>query len=171
MRWELMADGLRVHTPAKLNLYLEIGGRRAGGYHDIDSIFQAISLHDVLEFWPTKDGSVTLEAVGMEAAEDNLVHRAARMVKECLLPEGSPHGVRIRLTKRIPEGAGLGGGSSDAAGIRATGDAVISGNTNALDSMVASAHSGHSTFHALTSESSTPISSIASAISSASWKR
>ena len=61
MRWELMADGLRVHTPAKLNLYLEIGGRRADGYHDIDSIFQAHQAHK-LRSTGTSSGPLRTEA-------------------------------------------------------------------------------------------------------------
>jgi 4-diphosphocytidyl-2-C-methyl-D-erythritol kinase len=120
MRWERTKDGLKVWAPAKLNLYLEIGPKRPDGFHEIDSIFQAIALYDELEFEKTSDGQLSLEEAGIAAAEKNLVFRAARQLKELLLerrlvPPGTLLGARVRLKKRIPEGAGLGGGSSDAA--------------------------------------------------------
>lgn len=112
---ETIEGGLRVRASAKLNLYLEVGGRRPDGYHDIDSIFQEVSLHDELELFPTRDGRVVLEEEGICEAEKNLVHRAASRFRQRFLPAGSPLGVRVRLRKGIPQGAGLGGGSSDAA--------------------------------------------------------
>ncbi len=115
MRFEPIPEGLRVLAPAKLNLYLEVGPLRPDGYHDIDSIFQAITLHDELELRHAPAGELRLEEEGIAEAEKNLVMRAARKLLSSGLVEGRPPGACIRLKKRIPEGAGLGGGSSDAA--------------------------------------------------------
>lgn len=99
-------------APAKINLTLEILGRRPDGYHEIMSLMQAISLHDTLTFAPA-DG-ITLQGGTDDAppTENNLVLRAARALDAAT---GGGHGARITLVKRIPVGAGLGGGSSDAA--------------------------------------------------------
>jgi 4-diphosphocytidyl-2-C-methyl-D-erythritol kinase len=116
VRLEPIPDGLRAFAPAKLNLYLEIGPRRSDGYHDIDSIFQAITLYDELEAHRAADGTLILEEEGIAEAEKNLVMKAARkLLASGLVPLGRVPGARLRLRKRIPEGAGLGGGSSDAA--------------------------------------------------------
>jgi 4-diphosphocytidyl-2-C-methyl-D-erythritol kinase len=97
--------------PAKVNLHLSVLGRRPDGYHDLETIMAEIDLHDdlVVERIPA---GIELVVEGDRTVPDgpeNLVHRAAAAV----LAPGE--GVRIRLTKRIPCGAGLGGGSSDAA--------------------------------------------------------
>lgn len=99
-------------APAKLNLFLEVVSRRADGYHELDSVFAAIDLHDTVEL--TTGASISLEVSGgaAPADESNLASRAAR----AFLGD-SGEGVHIRLTKRIPMGAGLGGGSSDAAAV------------------------------------------------------
>ncbi|MCZ6794990.1 MAG: 4-(cytidine 5'-diphospho)-2-C-methyl-D-erythritol kinase [Planctomycetota bacterium] len=116
MEFDELPDGLRVRTPAKINLYLEVGDVRGDGFHEIDSLLQTVSLHDVLEFRETDDGEISLEEKGIADREENLVHRAAVLLRESgLLPAASRRGVRIVLEKRIPQGAGLGGGSSDAA--------------------------------------------------------
>jgi 4-diphosphocytidyl-2-C-methyl-D-erythritol kinase len=116
MRIDPLPDGLRLLAPAKLNLYLEIGPRRPDGFHDIDSVFHAIALHDELELRRAPEGIVELEEEGIQEAEKNLVLRAARrLLASPLLRPGCSPGARLRLRKRIPEGAGLGGGSSDAA--------------------------------------------------------
>lgn len=114
MRWERTERGLRALAPAKVNLFLEVGPRRGDGYHEIDSVFEAITLYDEIEFEPTGDGSIALEESGIAEGEKNLVVRAARALRDAALP-GRAVGARIRLRKRIPAGAGLGGGSSDAA--------------------------------------------------------
>ena len=106
---------LHVLAPAKLNLYLEVGGRRPDGFHEIDSIFHEVTLYDRLEIEATSDGEIRLEEKGIAEAEQNLVHRAARKLKESGLVRDPRKGARIRLEKTIPQGAGLGGGSSDAA--------------------------------------------------------
>jgi len=96
-------------APAKLNLFLEVLGRRPDGYHDLDSIFAAIDLVDDLQIETARDISLTLdgpESAGVPADATNLAWRAA---------EALGVGARIHIHKRIPAGAGLGGGSSDAA--------------------------------------------------------
>ncbi|MFP4058503.1 MAG: 4-(cytidine 5'-diphospho)-2-C-methyl-D-erythritol kinase [Candidatus Brocadiia bacterium] len=104
-----------VRCPAKLNLFLEVLGRRPDGYHDIDTVMQAIDLYDELHIAPRAGPALRLECdcAGLPSDERNLALRAAMALKE---ETGYPGGARLRLTKRIPVGAGLGGGSSDAAG-------------------------------------------------------
>jgi 4-diphosphocytidyl-2-C-methyl-D-erythritol kinase len=103
---------IRVPSPAKLNLFLHITGRRDNGYHELQSIFQLIDLYDWLEFNQTNSTDIQIEGLGDVELEHNLIYRAAQILK--------PHakqssGLNIRLEKRIPMGAGLGGGSSNAA--------------------------------------------------------
>ena len=100
-------------APAKLNLFLHVLGRREDGYHRLQTVFQFLDLCDELSFETLADGRV-LRAEGPDAiaAEDDLVVRAALALREA---SGTRQGVAIRLLKRIPVGAGLGGGSSDAA--------------------------------------------------------
>ncbi len=100
--------------PAKLNLFLEVVGKRPDGYHDLESIFLAVDLADTLSAEPAPDGEFALDCddPAAPAGDANLVCRAARLLaREC----GVNRGIRFRLEKRIPMGAGLGGGSSDAA--------------------------------------------------------
>src|SRR5262245_17817690 len=120
MRWESTNNALKVWAPAKINLYLEIGPPRADGFHEIDSVFQSVTLYDELELEKTSDGRLSLEEDGIAEGEKNLVLRAARRLQRWLEEHGSlgalgSPGAHIRLRKKIPEGAGLGGGSSDAA--------------------------------------------------------
>jgi 4-diphosphocytidyl-2-C-methyl-D-erythritol kinase len=113
------ATALRIRCPAKVNLGLWLLGRRPDGYHEIDTILQAVSLEDELTLTPGPPG-LALEARGIPiaGAGPNVIQRAWDLLTELgLLPRGA--GVRARLTKRIPVGAGLGGGSSDAAGFLA----------------------------------------------------
>ena len=95
---------------AKLNLTLDVTGRRPNGYHDIDSVMQTISLHDLISIERT-DCRV-FDMVGAVIGGENLVLKAAREL-EGRLSRALPF--TIRLFKRIPMGAGLGGGSADAA--------------------------------------------------------
>jgi 4-diphosphocytidyl-2-C-methyl-D-erythritol kinase len=102
-------------APAKVNLVLRVLGPRGDGYHDIETLFQAIDLGD--EVGVELLGSrVELDVRGADLGplEDNLAYRAATALRDRL---GLQDGVRISLTKRIPAGAGLGGGSSDAAAV------------------------------------------------------
>ena len=101
-------------APAKLNLYLEVGEKRLDGFHEIDSIFQEISLCDELEFLSAPGADLRLDEEGIAEKENNLVLGAARKLRE-RAPSAGKLGATIRLKKRIPQGAGLGGGSSDAA--------------------------------------------------------
>ncbi|MAT94775.1 MAG: 4-(cytidine 5'-diphospho)-2-C-methyl-D-erythritol kinase [Halioglobus sp.] len=105
-----MRDALTLPAPAKLNLFLHITGRRADGYHELQTVFALLDWGDTLRFRRNDSGAVTLSGDDLGLApQDNLVVRAAR-----LLQQGS-QGVHIEIDKRIPSGGGLGGGSSDAA--------------------------------------------------------
>ncbi|MEW6138682.1 MAG: 4-(cytidine 5'-diphospho)-2-C-methyl-D-erythritol kinase [Thermodesulfobacteriota bacterium] len=104
---------LRARAPAKINLYLKVLGARDDGYHELETVFQAVDLQDELII-EEGSGPAVLDVPGFPdlEAESNLVVRALRWLEaEC----GSPLPVRMRLTKRIPVAAGLGGGSSNAA--------------------------------------------------------
>jgi 4-diphosphocytidyl-2-C-methyl-D-erythritol kinase len=100
-------------APAKLNLFLHITGRRPDGYHSLQTVFQLLDWGDRLHFTRRDDGVVTrkTDVPGVPEADD-LVMRAARLLQE---HAGSTFGVEIEIDKRLPMGAGLGGGSSDAA--------------------------------------------------------
>lgn len=100
-------------APAKLNLFLHITGRRADGYHLLQTIFQFIDFKDQLYFALRDDAAIRrLTDVPGVPAERDLVVRAARALQQAA---GVARGVDIRLDKRLPMGGGLGGGSSDAA--------------------------------------------------------
>ncbi len=100
-------------APAKLNLCLHVVGRRADGYHLLETVFRLIDLVDWLEFAPRADAAIGLAEPLPGVPEDaDLVVRAARLLRETA---GVRAGVTIRVAKHIPIGGGLGGGSSDAA--------------------------------------------------------
>jgi 4-diphosphocytidyl-2-C-methyl-D-erythritol kinase len=100
-------------APAKLNLFLHVTGRRPDGYHLLQTIFQFVDHGDVVELTVRDDGVIRRSAdVPGVPVGDDLTVRAATLLREA---SGSPRGVEIRLDKRLPIGAGLGGGSSDAA--------------------------------------------------------
>lgn len=100
-------------APAKLNLFLHITGRRADGYHLLQTAFQFVDYGDALQFDVTvQPDIVLLDTVEGVAAEENLIVRAATLLKSTT---GSSKGVQIRLQKKLPMGGGLGGGSSNAA--------------------------------------------------------
>ncbi len=103
---------LLAHSCAKVNLALSVLGRRADGYHEIRTIFQTIGLWDDLEFRPSAGLELSCEGLQGVRAEDNLVYKAASLLSETL---SGNRGVSITLRKRIPAGAGLGGGSGNAA--------------------------------------------------------
>jgi len=105
---------VRLPAFAKINLCLHILGRRPDGYHELRTIFQAISLHDTLEITRTSSAGITLETndTALPTGPENLVYRAI----DALTSEiGFRGGLHVRLEKRIPVARGLGGGSSDAA--------------------------------------------------------
>ncbi len=101
-------------APAKLNLCLHVTGRRADGYHELQTAFQLLDYGDELAFTPRADGVIDrpLGAPGVPAEED-LVVRAARLLRSAAGDPGL--GASIEVIKRLPAGGGLGGGSSDAA--------------------------------------------------------
>ncbi|HEX6938379.1 MAG TPA: 4-(cytidine 5'-diphospho)-2-C-methyl-D-erythritol kinase [Longimicrobiales bacterium] len=112
-RFDRDGDALRVRAPAKVNLSLRVLAREVSGYHQIETLFCALDLADSLELRLGGAG-IRLEVEGAELGpvEDNLVFRAARAFERAT---GIDLHVAIRLRKEVPAGAGLGGGSSDAA--------------------------------------------------------
>ncbi len=109
---------MRYAAPAKLNLFLHVTGRRADGYHDIETVFQLVDLCDELEIETRMDGRIVRDPPPSDPVlaqlpnEADLTWRAARLLQQA---SGTPMGANIHVTKRIPSGGGLGGGSSDAA--------------------------------------------------------
>lgn len=103
---------LALPAPAKLNLFLHVTGRRADGYHELQTAFTLIDLADLLDFERRTDGAIMREGDLTGPADDDLAVRAAHALKRA---SGTPHGATIGVTKRIPAGSGMGGGSSDAA--------------------------------------------------------
>ena len=100
-------------APAKLNLFLHVVGRRADGYHLLQTLFRFIDLNDTLHFTVRKDGEVhRINPLDGVPAEQDLCVRAAKLLQQ---ESACPLGVDIELDKKIPMGGGLGGGSSDAA--------------------------------------------------------
>lgn len=104
---------LSINSPAKINWFLKVLGRREDGYHEIHSVMQTISLHDTLTFEKTEGalGVITEEDIDIPA-EENLIYKAAVRLRD---QTQTRSGACITLTKRIPLQAGLGGGSSNAA--------------------------------------------------------
>src|SRR4051794_20413883 len=118
------ADGLVVRAPAKVNLFLEVLGKRPDGYHELATLMVAVSLYDTLEFKEDPSTAFALDLAPQAEATpgedrpplstgpENLICRAAELLR---LRSGHEGGVRVRLHKRIPLAAGLAGGSTDAA--------------------------------------------------------
>lgn len=107
-------EGFRVFCPAKVNLYLRVTGRRPDGYHDLVSVLQPLTLADELTVIKGGPGlELTCDDLRLPEGEANLVWRAARAFARAT---GGELAARVELHKRIPVAAGLGGGSSDAAG-------------------------------------------------------
>ncbi len=109
------AQSLTLPAPAKLNLFLHITGQRSDGYHLLQTAFQILDFGDELNFSGNNSGEITLsptlEGVPLES---NLIYRAAKALQEKTAHPNNT-GVHIQLTKRLPMGGGIGGGSSDAA--------------------------------------------------------
>ncbi len=101
-----------VAAPAKLNLFLHITGRRDDGYHLLQSVFMLLDWHDTLHFERRAGGKLSREDLAAPLPADDLVLRAARALQQA---SGCSEGAHIRIHKRLPAEAGLGGGSSDAA--------------------------------------------------------
>ncbi len=106
-------------APAKLNLFLYITGRRPDGYHTLQTLFQFLDYGDTLTIEPDTSGSVSLTTpLSGVKPDENLIVRAAEALKHAAAARGTlpaQAGAKIALTKRLPMGGGLGGGSSDAA--------------------------------------------------------
>ncbi|MBL7068896.1 MAG: 4-(cytidine 5'-diphospho)-2-C-methyl-D-erythritol kinase [Candidatus Omnitrophica bacterium] len=108
-------DSITLNAPAKVNLFLKVLGRRPDGYHTIETLFEKIALFDRIRLRKMPAGiSVTSDESRLPADEGNLAYRAARLLKDTYK---SLAGVKIVIEKSIPIGAGLGGGSSDAASV------------------------------------------------------
>lgn len=105
-------DDIVVWAPAKVNLFLEVLGKRPDGYHEIATLMVAIRLYDTLVFREAAGLSLQCSDKNLSAGPDNLVLKAATLLKD---RTGCKMGASIRLTKRIPMAAGLAGGSTDAA--------------------------------------------------------
>jgi len=107
-------DALITWAPAKVNVHLEVTAKRADGYHEVETLVLAVDLFDTLEVQIGNGDALTLDCdfSGMPTDSRNLVIRAANALR---IKTGTTRGARIRLSKRIPAEAGLGGGSSDAA--------------------------------------------------------
>lgn len=103
---------LGLPAPAKLNLFLHVVGRRADGYHELQSAFVPIDLADTLDFESRADGAIERSGDVIGDAERDLAVRAARLLQA---EAGTTLGVSIHVEKKIPAGSGMGGGSSDAA--------------------------------------------------------
>lgn len=97
---------------AKINLHLQVVGKRSDGYHDICTVFQTVSLHDNINFAPSERVTLTCDIATIPVDEVNLIVRAARALQTRF---GIRRGAKIDLNKRIPAPGGLGGGSSNAA--------------------------------------------------------
>src|SRR5262249_51899374 len=109
-----IVGGVEVLAPAKLNLFLEVLGRRPDGYHEVETLMVAVSLYDTLTFLDDPSGAISLRCNDptLPVDSDNLVIKAADRLKAATR---CPRGARIVLTKAIPIRAGLARGSSDAA--------------------------------------------------------
>jgi 4-diphosphocytidyl-2-C-methyl-D-erythritol kinase len=114
-------DAIRIRTNAKVNLFLHVMGLRADGYHEVETILHGIKLGDEIEFMVNQTGRIDVEMdydkevfTIVPTVEPNLIHAAAKVLVE----KGARNvGINIKVTKRIPIGAGLGGGSGNAAGV------------------------------------------------------
>ena len=107
---------LELDAPAKVNLFLEVLARRPDGYHEIETVMQAVDLCDRISFWRREPGELSISVAGGDAPADgsNLALRAAELVLESA---GVREGLHLHIEKRIPSGGGLGGGSSDAGAV------------------------------------------------------
>ena len=120
-------------SPAKINLFLHVNGRRTDGYHDIQTYFQFIDVEDYLKFHIRNDGQISrLRKLENTSKESDLTVRAANLLKEAY---GVSLGVDIDLKKNIPLGGGLGGGSSNAATVLVALNKLWRINTSKIELM------------------------------------
>lgn len=107
-------DSITLKAPAKVNLFLDVIGKRKDGYHDIVTVFERINLFDTIYIAKKTRPGISVSCDGDIPTKDNLAYKAARLI---LSGTKSAKGVHIRIKKNIPIAAGLGGGSSDAASV------------------------------------------------------
>lgn len=113
---------ITINTPAKINFALKVTGQREDGYHELEMVMQTIGIYDTVTLTPSLSGEISLNVVfdqeserhGIPSGPKNLAYRAAALLKHEFNVKS---GLKIRLAKRIPSSAGLGGGSSDAAAV------------------------------------------------------
>ena len=105
---------IKIRAHAKINLSLDIVGKRENGYHDLSMVMQSIRLADEITLKPQKDISVQSDLKFLPCDDRNIAYRAARLFLEEI---GSVSGIGIQIKKQIPVGGGLGGGSADAAAV------------------------------------------------------
>jgi 4-diphosphocytidyl-2-C-methyl-D-erythritol kinase len=134
MHLQKSATGAIVLAPAKLNLFFEVLGKRKDGYHEVETLVTPVDLYDTLHFEARADGQIHFECCpapgfresdgswfrGLPDGAENLVVRAVELLRR---RSGERRGATLRLVKRIPTAAGLGGGSSDAAAALAAANA------------------------------------------------
>ncbi|HET6202315.1 MAG TPA: 4-(cytidine 5'-diphospho)-2-C-methyl-D-erythritol kinase [Planctomycetota bacterium] len=138
---EETSDRMVVKSPAKVNLFFEVLGQRPDGFHEIVTVIQEVSLFDTLTLELRVDPGIRLVCNDplLNSGKENLVHRAARVFLERL---GGSRGVTIHLDKGIPAGAGLGGGSGDAATAMVVLDRLLQSGLGAEELRRASATVG-----------------------------
>ncbi len=112
----VVSDAVTVRVPAKVNLYLGVGPLRADGYHDLVTVFQALSLCDDVRVSASTELAVTTTGEGAADVPADSTNLAARAVTEVARRTDRPPRVAIGITKRIPVAGGMAGGSADAAG-------------------------------------------------------
>lgn len=113
MKTSFASHQLKLLSPAKINLFLHVVGRRADGYHNIQTAFQFLTLSDELLFSKSDDKKIDLTTENLDILpENNLIMRAAKLLQT---QTNTQFGAHIQLNKKIPVGGGLGGGSSNAA--------------------------------------------------------
>lgn len=111
----MVNEKITIAAHAKLNLYLDIVGKRADGYHLLETVLQSVDLCDIVEVSAAREGiSVSCSNPEIPTGERNICHKAAKRFAERV---GGNFGAEIHIEKRIPDGAGLGGGSADAAAV------------------------------------------------------
>lgn len=103
---------MRLFSPAKINLSLSICGKRLDGYHELMTLMQAVDLGDWISITPAEEDSMEVEGLSLSTCRDNLIWKAIDLFRE---KTGFSLSVRVRLKKRIPMAAGLGGGSGNGA--------------------------------------------------------
>jgi 4-diphosphocytidyl-2-C-methyl-D-erythritol kinase len=133
-------DGVLARAPAKINLMLRVGGRRPDGYHDVVSLMARVDVADTLTLAPA--ARTVVDCPGLEGG-DTLVTRALQAFTDAVAPGVAPDGFHAVVVKRIPAGAGLGGGSSDAAAAlraanRLCGEPLSSADLHALAATIGS---------------------------------